>query len=136
MHELGHRLDQEHMSLEEYAEMSNRTVDDIRNEQQLLARDMVRRSLILQEIARRENLYVTEEDINAAITGAVGDPKQVKTLRKELEKSGRLNSLVSRIFHEKVLSFLENNANIEIEGEVTPAEPTPETPETPVEDAE
>jgi len=134
MHELEHRLSHERVSLEEYAEMSNRSVDDIRNEQQLMARDMVRRSLVLQEIARREQLFVTPEELDATVQALTPSGSDVKEFRASLEKSGRLNTLASRIFHEKVLSFLESHAKIDGE-EPTALQPEPE-PAAPAEDAE
>jgi trigger factor len=124
MHELEHRLEHERMTMEEYAEATHQTVDDIRNEQQLLARDLVRRSMVLQEMARREKIFVSDEDLNAALAAYATKETSVQELRASLEKSGRLDSLVSRIFHEKVLAFLENNAKIE--GEEPAAETAPE----------
>lgn len=138
MEDLEHRLGHEHMTMEEYAETTNKSVDDIRNDQQLMARDMVRRSLVLQEIARREKIFVTDEDINAALQAFAQNGAKVQDVRKELEASGRLDSLVSRIFHEKILSFLESHAQIEMEGQevsapaeeaTAQAEAAPEVPE-------
>ncbi|HEY3416533.1 MAG TPA: trigger factor [Armatimonadota bacterium] len=113
MHDLEHRLSHERMSMEEYAEMSGRTIEQIENEQRILARDMVRRSLVLQEIARRENITVTDEDVDAMLTISAREGQNAKELRKDLEKSGRMQSLESRLFHEKVLSYLEGHAKID-----------------------
>ncbi|MHB9023823.1 MAG: trigger factor [Armatimonadota bacterium] len=113
MHELEHRLSNERMSLEEYAEMSGRSQEQIENEQRILARDMVRRSLVLQEIARRENITVSDEDVDAMLTISAREGQNAKSLRKDLEKSGRMHNLESRLFHEKVLSFLESHAKID-----------------------
>lgn len=121
MHDLEHRLSQERMGLEEYAEMINRSVEDIKNEQMLLARDLVRRSLVLQEIARRERIVVSDEDINALLAGAAPGESDVRKVRKELEKSGRLDQLMSRIFHEKVLSFLQSHADVQEGDAAAPA---------------
>ena len=107
------RLLKSHMTLEEYAEQSNKTIDDIRTEQQIMARDMVRRSLVLQEIARREKLLVTNEDLNSMIDVlAAGNNMKPYKMKKELEKSGQINSLANRLFQEKIFSFLEENATI------------------------
>lgn len=140
MHELEHRLSHERMSMDDYAEMTGKSVDDIRNEQMLLARDLVRRSLVLQEVARHEKLFVTDEDIDNALAPMAEDSaSKLKQIRADLEKSGRMEGLVSRIFHERVLSFLESNAQIEIEGQIAETEapaPSKEEPTATEETAE
>jgi trigger factor len=135
LHELEHQLSHERMSLEDYAESTNRGIEDIKNEQHLLARDMVRRSLALQEVARREDLFVTAEDLDDTLEAlAAGGGRTARAVRAELEKEGRLETLTSRIFHEKVLGFLESHAQIEIEGKEEPVELTaPEAPPAEVE---
>ena len=153
MEELEHQLSHEHTTMEDYARSQGRTVVDIENEQQMIARDMVRRSLILQEIARKEQIYVTDEELDTLVTMesySRGERsldkirRNLGKLRKELEKSGQLDRMASRLYHEKILTFLEEHADVEVEGRPKPqgeeAAPGPEaiveetasTPETPI----
>jgi trigger factor len=125
MHTLEHRLSHERMTLEEYAEAIDSTQEKIQNDRRLLAREMVRRSLVLQEIARRELLSVTDEDIDLVIAATNRDGRAVADVRKELAASGELNHLASRLFHEKVLGFLAEHAQITIEGAEAPAAEAP-----------
>ncbi len=134
MENVQHQLAHEHMTLEGYAEQVHRSVHDIESDQRIHARDIVRRSLVLQQIARQENITVTEDDIEALVMVegySRGERtvdqirKDMKKLRKEMEESGRLDRLVSRLFHEKVLSFLETHADVQIDGQPLTAE-TPE----------
>ena len=53
-----------------------------------MARDMVRRSLVLQEIARREKIFVSEEEVNAALAHLKPKEQTVQEFARELEKSG------------------------------------------------
>lgn len=129
MHELEHRLSHERMTIAEYAEAIGKSEDDIRNDQQLLARDMVRRSLVLQEIAHREHIHVDEDEVDALLASLASNGQSVPEMRSTMQKSGQLNALSSRLFHEKVLSYLESQANITVEGEV-PVE-KPEVVDTP-----
>lgn len=131
MQDLESRLAREHMSFEDYSERIDRSIADIQSEQRILARDVVRRSLVLQEVARRDDVSVTDEDINSLLimeSYQRGERdiqqvrKQMKTLRKEMEKSGRLDHMVSRLFQEKILSHLEQHANVHITGLPEPAE--------------
>ncbi len=117
MHDLNHRLARERMDLDEYAELQNTSVDDIRNERRVIARDRVRRSLILQEIARRERIFVSDDDIDQALTPFVEEGSTLAKTRKEFEKNGRVNQLASRLFHEKVLAFLQSQATVQVAGQ-------------------
>jgi len=118
MQTLEHRLSHERMTLEEYADARDTTKEAIEQDQRLHARDMVRRSLVLQEIARNEQLAVTDEDIDMVLAATARDNRPVKEIRKEMHANGELNHLASRIFHEKVLAFLENNAQVHVEGQL------------------
>ena len=123
--DLEHRLSHERMTLDDYVEMTHRSHEDIEQEQRVMARDVVRRSLVMQQIARQEKLAVTDEEVDAIamMEGyARGDEspekvrKNVKKLRKELEESGRLDRMISYLFREKVYTFLESKAQIHISG--------------------
>ena len=107
---------QSRRSLEEYLEENSMTEEQYQSSQRILAKDMVRRSLVLQEVASQESLFVTQQEIDNTLR-QLDNNISIKEMRKELEKSGHLDSLASRIFHEKVLSFLESKVNIIIEGE-------------------
>lgn len=133
MSELEHRLSHERMNLELYAEVTNRTVEQIEREQNLLARDLVRRQLVLGEIARQEEITVTDDDIDAALTmeayvQGISESKdvlrKVKELRREYQRDGRLDNLAGRIHFQKVLGFLQESATVIAEavpeGEVAP----------------
>ena len=125
MHSLEERLARDYMDLADYAETVDRTVGEIREEQLAMARDFVRRSLVMGEIARRNQISVTEEDIEALLIlegyhrgerDLDAIRKQLKTIRKDMEKSGRLNHMVSRLFQEKILGYLEQHAKVTVEG--------------------
>jgi len=133
MHELENRLARDYMDLEEYAESIDRTVEEIKDDELVMARDFVRRSLVMQEIARCNMISVTEEDIEALLIlegyhrgehDVNVIRKQLKTIRKEMEKSGRLDHMASRLFQEKILSFLEQHAQVTIEGQPLQPEQT------------
>ena len=139
MEDLEHQLAHEHMSMEDYARSLSKTVVDVENEQQIFARDIVRRTMIMQEIARRENLYVTDEEIDSMVMvwnfnqdgqSVEKLKRDLPRLRKEMDKSGELQSLVSRLWREKVLSFLEEHADVEIEGRPRKTEEAGEPEET------
>jgi len=125
MEELEDQLAQKRTSMEEYARNTNHTVADIENQTQIQARDMVRRSLLLQEIARREDIHVTDEELDAMVMinsfskGGQSFEKvkrDLPKLRKEMEKTGQLGHLATQLFQDKVLAFLVEHADVVVEG--------------------
>jgi len=148
MHDLEHRLARERLTLEEYAEMSNRSVATIENEQHMLARETVRRSLVLQQLAREGQIVLKDEEIDQLVlihNMRKGEmpfaqvQKRLKRLRNEMEKSGELDNLMNTFFREKIYQYLESQAQVHLEGIPADAEvpsPLEETVEAAIEAAE
>ncbi|OPZ85935.1 MAG: Trigger factor [bacterium ADurb.Bin429] len=142
MEQLRHQLSHDHMSMEDYANMMGATVASIEQERRVLARDYVRRSLVLQEVARREDISIADEELDMLVRMVAMSSGQapnemsrsaLRRMRKELEESGHLNHLASRLFHEKVLSLLESKATITVAGQEAP--PTDADAAAPAEEA-
>ena len=122
MEEFENRMTREGTTLAAYARSQERTVEDIEADYRLTARDMVRHSRVLGEVARRENITVTDDDLDATLAMDLFSrnpglsqqdlARELKILRKEYEKSGFLSNIEGRIFYEKVVSFLEDQAEI------------------------
>ena len=138
MEDLEHRLSHQRMSMEDYAREQGKTVADIENEEQVMARDMVRRSLILQEVARQAQINVTEQELDTMLMvesfsrgtaqSVEKAQREVPKMRKEMEKSGQLDRLANALFHEKIMSYLQENADVEVEGWPKPGEVPAEEP--------
>lgn len=77
------------------------------------AEKKVKNSLILTEVAKRENIIVTEEDLDQAFedlanaTGQEGGP-----LRRYYEARGLMDSLKQRLLEQKTLNYLLEHATI------------------------
>ncbi len=85
----------------------------IREERKVHAIEAVRRSLILDAIARREDIETTEEELDAEIVGmAQGTGRAPAALRAQLEKDQKLSGLREHLRHNKALDFIYRNANI------------------------
>jgi trigger factor len=77
------------------------------------AEQSVRRSLVLDEIARRENIVVTEEDMSSELEKfAAGTNKSAAAWRAQLEKEQRIQGFEQHIRRNKALDFIYHNANI------------------------
>jgi trigger factor len=80
------------------------------------ARDRVKLSFIIQRIAEKEDIKVSEMEILRRVhTLAALYQIPVQQLLKDLQKRNALIEIYDEIAREKVLEFLENNARIEFE---------------------
>lgn len=103
------RLAQQGLSLDEYLQANDQTMDDLREEMRPNAERRIRNSVVLQEIAKAEELIVTPEDIDAEIDRlAAGSesPERLKTLYQSEYFHGLLeNELFDRMLTERVIAI-------------------------------
>lgn len=72
-----------------------------------------RAGILLQAIAEREGVEVTDADIQKRIAElAAARQENAKKLRGELERNGRIQSLRAQLLHEKTLDMLLSQAKI------------------------
>ncbi|MGI8774153.1 MAG: trigger factor [Actinomycetota bacterium] len=115
------------LTLAQYAERSGSTELEVRSDMRTQAERSVKAELLLEEIARSQDIEVTQDDIGLEIAYAASranqDPKEVA---EQLVSSGRLSALASDILRRKALDHVVDN--IKVEGR-------PEMPAPPVADA-
>lgn len=76
----------------------------------------VRRALLLEAVAEREGLLVTEEEVDAEVERiATQAARPVPALRSLLEKGGDLDRIRQGLLDGKTLDFLVNHAKVEQE---------------------
>jgi len=100
---------------EELAKMG-KTPESLREEFAGDAEKSVRSQVLMREIAEKEKIEVSEEDINEALDGYAryyGADRE--TLRAYFEKNDEMSGVVSRVVRRKVLELLEKAANITVE---------------------
>ncbi len=98
--------------------------------------------LILEAVARAEDLEVTADEIGAEIDAiAQAYQRDAKELAKQLDRSGQIVTLASDIIRTKALDLLVEHADIQTEAPATeelgeqPAQATQAEPEQPEENA-
>ena len=107
------RLEQEKVTLDDYLDQSGKTREQIMADFQVGAEKRIQIGLVLGEIAEKENLAVTPEDIDAAIAAQAEQQKtSPAAMRAMLESNNTLNGLVNRAQTKKVLDFLRASAII------------------------
>jgi trigger factor len=85
--------------------------EEFREKQRDAASEAVRGALALDEVARRERIAATEEDINAEVEGyAERSGRTAEAVRARLEKEGGLARLYSGMRREKTVDFLLSRA--------------------------
>jgi len=86
----------------------------IREEQQKQAMREVKGSLILDYISNRENIRVTDEDVEAEIAKIAAETQRPKEkVREVLGKDSGLDRLAEQIQNKKTLDFLQERARIQ-----------------------
>jgi trigger factor len=85
--------------------------EEFREKQRDAASEAVRGALALDEVARRERIAATEEDIDAEVEGyAERSGRTAAAVRARLEKEGGLARLYSGMRREKTVDFLLSRA--------------------------
>jgi trigger factor len=101
------------LTMAEYARRSDATELEIRRDIRAQAQRSVKAELLLEEIARRENITASEEeigrDIAIAAARAERDPKEVA---QEIVQSGRLSLVAADIMRRKALDHVVDAVNV------------------------
>jgi trigger factor len=80
------------------------------------AEQTVRRSMVLDAIARQEGLEISDEDIHSEIEKiAEGSNKSAAAIKAQLEKEERIEGLKQHLRENKAFDFIYHNAKITVE---------------------
>ena len=110
LREMEMRLAQQGMQLEQYMQFAGTDIAKLREQYRETAEKNVRTGLMLEEVAKAENIKVEAADLDkevevmAAAYGAT--PKQVK---KIIAEQGRLNDLAATVLRNKTMQFIFDN---------------------------
>jgi trigger factor len=149
-HETEHRVadatsraERSGLTLEQVLDSQGWTEDRFRQDARDHAIRAITSDLVLEAVARAEDIEVTADEIGAEI-GALAQAYQrdAKELAKQLDRSGQIVTLASDIIRTKALDLLVEHADIQTEAPTTDgggeqaaeADPQPE-PERPEESA-
>jgi trigger factor len=119
--EFNHRLEhieadlkQAGLTLDQYAETGGQTELEIRRDIRIDAAASVKAELLLEELARREDLQIEDQDLGREIAMVAArserDPKEVAD---QLVKSNQLGALVADVLRRKALDYLVDHVAVE-----------------------
>jgi trigger factor len=107
LHDLGHRLEQRNISLEQFLQASGRDRDSLLGELREEASRAVRVDLALRALADAENMEVSDDDLDAAVADMAEQAgTTVADLRRRLDRAGRLPAVRSDQRKAKALEWL------------------------------
>ena len=96
-----------------YAAQTDSTELEVRRDIRTQAARSVQAELLLEEVARREDIQITDEEIGREIaTAAVQAGTDPKKLAEDLAKAGRLGAVAADIMRRKALDHLVASVNV------------------------
>jgi trigger factor len=113
LHDLGHRLEQRRISLDQFLAASGRDQAGLLAELQEEAARAVRADLALRALADAENIEVTDEDLDATVADMADQAGTTGAdLRRRLDRAGRLPAVRSDQRKAKALEWLLDNVEL------------------------
>ncbi|MDH7602170.1 MAG: trigger factor [Armatimonadota bacterium] len=113
LEELVETLRRRDLTLVDYLRHTNQTPENLRERIAESVRRHVTNALIFREIAKRENITVSDEDVEAEIKEMARERRvPVETMRAYVESTQSKSEVENRVQRKKVLDFLVHASNI------------------------
>lgn len=107
LQEMAMRLEQQGMKLEQYLQYAGTDIAKLREEYRETAEKNVKTDLMLEEVAKAENIKVEGADLDAEVAGMAAaygaTPQQVQKIIKE---QGRVGDLAASVLRKKTAQFI------------------------------
>lgn len=116
LHRFEHNLAYQGLTLEKYLEYTQKSNEQVKEDFRPEAVKRVKTDLILNSVAKAENIEVSEDEVNQKIQelAAMYEQKNPDKLKKDLEKNGRLSGVKQAILLEKTADFIKEQASVKI----------------------
>ena len=113
MNDIRFQMSQQGISLEDYVKLTNGNMEDIQNECNARAESFVKQQIVFEAIAEKENLEISDEELEAEYNKMADMYKQpVETIKEVFTMRGQVNAIKRNLLLEKVSDFLLENAKI------------------------
>lgn len=105
LQDLDQRLRQQGITLDDYMRIYRKSVEDFYNDYREPAEKMLKRSLVVREIIKREGLEVSDESVNAEIEKMLErfDEDRRDDIRKMFDSPAMRDNVVNDLLRDKVL---------------------------------
>lgn len=135
VNEIKMNVESRNSTLDEYLKSIGQTMEQLRKNYEKTAAEQVRQGLVLETIAEKEDLTVTNEDLSMEIYSMAhqfnADPNDVMKIIKD---EGRVGMLVNSVLRKKAAAFIygaAKKAEADKKEEAKAEEKAAEAPEAP-----
>ncbi|UHA74386.1 trigger factor [Paenibacillus sp. 481] len=109
--DLDNRLRQQGMTIDMFLTLSGQTIADLREQMQTEAKKRVANNLVLDQIAKEENLTVSEEELAEELEKmAQMYQRSAEEIRSILENNGTIENLRDEALLRKTIKFIVDNS--------------------------
>lgn len=113
LNNMGQRLSQQGINLDQYFQYTGTSMNEMRERIKPDAEKTVKNELVLDAIAKAENITASEEELNEEVQKIAKYVKQdAQIVRKTLELQGELGHISQDIARRKVVAYLVENAKV------------------------
>ena len=110
LQEMAMRLESQGMKMEQYLQYAGTDIAKLREQYRDTAAKNVKTDLMLEEVAKAEDIKVEDKDLNAEVAGMAAaygaTPQQVAKIIKE---QGRIGDLAASVLRKKTAQFIIDN---------------------------
>ena len=108
--EMAMRLEQQGMKLEQYLQYAGTDLAQIREKYRKTAEENVKTDLMLEAVAKAEDIKVDDKDLDAEISAmAMAYGATFAQVRKIVKEQGRIGDLVTTVLRKKTTQFILDN---------------------------
>ena len=105
-------LHQQGLELGPYLAKIKKTAEDLRNEWRPKAEMLVKKSLLMREVAKKENIKVEPDEVRGKIDSFIGNLGIAGEMEKNIDLQKLAVQIEQLILNQKVLAFLEKEATL------------------------
>lgn len=110
--EFGYRLSSQGLSLEQYMQFTGMTPDSFKEQYKEQAEERVKSNLVISEIAKKENIEVTDEDVEAELKNMAEMYGMEVDKLKEFIKDGERENLKDELKLKKAVNVIVGAAKV------------------------
>lgn len=108
--EMAMRFEQQGMEFGQYLQYAGKDIAKLREEYKETAAENVKTDLMLEEVAKQEQIKVTADDLDAEVAMLARNYNAtVEQVRKIIKEQGHLNSLADTVLRRKTAQFIVDN---------------------------
>ena len=113
INDFNYRLRLQGLDIDQYLNLTNSKLEDLKEQIRPIAEKKVKTDLVIEAIGKKENIKVTEEDIDKELEKIAKEYNQEDVDKfKENMKKGDLSFLEAGIMRDKIIDLLVSNAKI------------------------